>query len=172
MYSESNGVYKINDVIVNCLPGTIVAFPNTVSNDPLNANYLPGWAWCNGQVYNTTENPVLFSMLGSNLLPDLQGSFLRGTGQNLTNPTYTGPTINTSAEDKLKGHTHSTTSTPHSHTYARPVTSASSSATSRGGTSTTTQNTSSVTSGISLASTGTAETIPLSYSINWIIKLG
>ena len=172
MYSESNGVYLINNKIANCLTGTIVAFPNTVSNDPSNANYLPGWAWCNGDTYDTTNNPVLFSMLGTNVLPNLQGAFLRGIGQNTTYTTYSGPSINTFNEDKLKGHSHTVTSTPHSHTYARPVTSASTSSQSRGGTTTSTQSTSAEKSNISLLPNGTAETKPLSYSINWIIKLG
>ena len=35
-----------------------------------------GWLECNGTTYNTTTYPALFSVLGTNVLPDLKGRFV------------------------------------------------------------------------------------------------
>lgn len=37
-----------------------------------------GFLECNGQVFNTSQNPVLYSVLGRNVVPDYRGLFLRG----------------------------------------------------------------------------------------------
>lgn len=37
-----------------------------------------GYLECNGQVYNTNQNPKLYQVLGRNVVPDYRGLFLRG----------------------------------------------------------------------------------------------
>lgn len=37
-----------------------------------------GWLECNGQAFNTSQNPKLFAVLGRNVVPDYRGLFLRG----------------------------------------------------------------------------------------------
>lgn len=47
-----------------------------------------GWLECNGQVFNTGNNPKLFAVLGRNVIPDYRGLFLRGWahGSNANDP--------------------------------------------------------------------------------------
>nr|DAO34755.1 MAG TPA: tail fiber protein [Caudoviricetes sp.] len=47
-----------------------------------------GWLECNGQVFNTSQNPKLYSVLGRNTVPDYRGLFLRGWahGSNANDP--------------------------------------------------------------------------------------
>lgn len=50
--------------------GAIIPWPGQVAPD--------GWLECNGQVFNTGQNPKLFGVLGRNSVPDYRGIFLRG----------------------------------------------------------------------------------------------
>jgi microcystin-dependent protein len=50
--------------------GTIIAF--------IGSEAPAGYFICDGSTFNTTENPQLYDLLGSAILPDLQGMFLRG----------------------------------------------------------------------------------------------
>lgn len=170
-------MFTQNNLVVNCLPGTIVAFPNTVSNNPNDPNFIPGWAWCNGDTYDTDLNPNLYVILGTNILPNLKGAFLRGSGNNSSYIQYIGPNIKTIQNDTLKGHTHTKTDTGHTHKFYDVGTSASNQSGPKYTRVSTTyestlSNTDGKVSGISLLARGDNETKPLSYSINWIIKLG
>jgi microcystin-dependent protein len=163
-------MYTQNNVVVNCHPGTIVAFPGTITS----SNDIPGWALCDGSSYNTVANPTLFSLLGSSNLPNLNGAFLRGTGTNLNYTKYVGPNIREFSDDKLEKHKHSFTDTVgHSHLYDTYQKSGNGTQFSdRTGVDFTQKATEQAITGITLNATGTTETKPLSYSVNWIIKLG
>ncbi len=44
------------------------------------ANSVPaGYLYCNGAAFVSGDYPELYALLGSNVLPDLRGYFLRGT---------------------------------------------------------------------------------------------
>lgn len=60
--------------------GAIIPWPSAVAPD--------GWLECNGQIYNTGQNPKLFAVLGRNSVPDYRGIFLRGWahGSNVYDP--------------------------------------------------------------------------------------
>lgn len=50
--------------------GTVVPWPGQTPPK--------GWLECNGQVFNTTNNPKMYGVLGRNTVPDYRGLFLRG----------------------------------------------------------------------------------------------
>jgi microcystin-dependent protein len=54
--------------------GTIIAFYGTAAPN--------GYFACNGQSFSQVDYPELYTVLGSNVLPDLAGKFLRGVGGN------------------------------------------------------------------------------------------
>lgn len=72
------------------------------------ANPPPGWLECNGQVFNTTDNPQLFAALGTNSVPDYRGLFLRGWahGSSFYDPDFNRG-IGSIQMDELKSHDHS-----------------------------------------------------------------
>lgn len=158
-------MYSINNKIVNVPPGSIAAWPATI---------IPsGWSKCDGSAYNSTLYPNLHIALGSPatpVLPNLNAAYLRGTG---TSGAYSGPSLGTFANDTLKGHTHTFNQRAHTHTYNYGT---SLNSTGNGGQRandvTTIENTAGAVSGISLANFGSSETRPITYVINWIIKLG
>ncbi|QPI18077.1 tail fiber protein [Pectobacterium phage POP15] len=67
--AQVNG--RIDDLEPRLVPiGAVIPWPGgTVPN---------GWLECNGQVFNTGQNPKLYSVLGRNVVPDYRGLFLRG----------------------------------------------------------------------------------------------
>ncbi len=62
---------RIDDLTPLLVPiGAVIPWPG--QNPP------DGWLECNGQVFNTGDNPKLFNVLGRNVVPDYRGLFLRG----------------------------------------------------------------------------------------------
>lgn len=67
--AQVNG--RIDELEPRLVPiGAIIPWPG---NTPPN-----GWLECNGQVFNTGQNPKLYGVLGRNNVPDYRGLFLRG----------------------------------------------------------------------------------------------
>lgn len=62
---------RIDDLEPRLVPiGAVIPWPG--------AAVPKGWLECNGQVFNTSQNPKLYSVLGRNTVPDYRGLFLRG----------------------------------------------------------------------------------------------
>lgn len=80
--------------------GTIVPFMGTTAPD--------GWLLCNGQSLVGKEGVFdLATHLGSNNVPDLRGMFLRGSGsRTISNHTYSGPSVKHTQADLYKSHRH------------------------------------------------------------------
>lgn len=161
--------------------GTIVAFAGTEANIPV------GWTLCDGRALNTVNGSQnLITLIGANA-PDLRGMFLRGTGTSPVNG-QAGPALRATQQDTFESHTHghniSTASAgDHAHTYwDRTI------AENGGGygddfangdgteeqdtgraTSSSGSHTHTVNGGV--LNTGDAETRPVNYGINYIIKL-
>lgn len=149
----------VNAVI---MPGTIIAFPSDF--------VPPGWALCNGAAYNVSQNPILHEVLGfSGVLPNLNAAFLRGSGT-ASNPNYVAGSVRTTQTDGFKWHTHPVSETPHTHPIVVPN-SVRADFGSRTGGFTVTRQTSTNTTGVTVNSTGDAETRPFCYGIYYIIKL-
>lgn len=158
-------MFTLNSFMVNVPPGSILAFPS---------NSIPdGWAKCDGSSYSSVTYPKLFQALGTTTLPNLNAAYLRGTGTSGINGTYTGPTLKTFANDKLKGHSHTLTDPGHQHNYSigTPI-SSTGNGNDRSGSTNTETNTLGKVSGISISHSGITETRPYTYVVNWIIKLG
>lgn len=151
--------------------GSIVAWVNTTAPS--------GWASCNGDSYNTTDNPILFNLLGSSNLPDLRGAFLRQAGTNVgTYASYSGPSLQNYQLDSFKSHNH-TINDPGTHTHDyktpyQPEGNINASGTTRGAklNTTTTQTTTNTKITLNIQNNSTdVETSPYCYGVNWIIKL-
>lgn len=158
-------MYAVNNTPINVPPGSIAAWPS---------NVIPnGWASCDGSAYNSAANPNLHVALGSPatpVLPNLNAAYLRGTG---TGGGYTGPALRTFANDKLIGHTHSINQRPHTHQYYGGTSiDTDNNGFARANDITEQRNTDGATSGITLNASGGSETRPITYVIQWIIKLG
>lgn len=68
-----------------------------------------GWLECNGQVFNTGNNPQLYSVLGRNVVPDYRGLFLRGWahGSSSFDP-EPGRALGSYQGDEFRSHNHTT----------------------------------------------------------------
>ncbi|AEZ66402.1 hypothetical protein EXT67_20965 [Pectobacterium atrosepticum] len=67
--TQVNG--RIDDLEPRLVPiGAVIPWPGATVPD--------GWLECSGQVFNTGQNPKLYSVLGRNVVPDYRGLFLRG----------------------------------------------------------------------------------------------
>lgn len=159
--------------------GTIVAFAGAEANVPV------GWTLCDGRALNTVNGSQnLISLIGGNA-PDLRGMFLRGTGTSPVNG-QAGPALRATQQDTFESHTHghniSTASAGnHTHTYwDRSINEAGSGGDYADGdgtanqdpgrtTSTAGAHTHTINGGV--LNTGDAETRPVNYGINYIIKL-
>lgn len=170
-YNKINNNNIILDAGLAMPIGTIVACVNTTAPS--------GWALCNGDTYNTTENPILFNLLGSSNLPDLRGAFLRQAGTNVgTYASYSGPSLQNYQLDSFKTHNH-TINDPgtHIHDYKTPYQpegNINASGTARGArqNTTTTQITTNTKISLTIQDNSTdTETSPYCYGVNWIIKL-
>jgi len=143
-------VYKINQIEANPQPGTIIAY--------LGTDVPNGWILCDGQRVERASFPQLGSALGvpdsslNIVIPNLSGLFLRGIGSYLT---YSGPSnVKDIQLDDLKSHNHD-------FIYRNQ--------TPAGGNATSTILEGAATS-VTTASTGSTETRPYCYGVNWIIK--
>lgn len=159
--------------------GTIVAFAGAEANIPA------GWTLCDGRALNTVNGSQnLINLIGSNA-PDLRGMFLRGTGTSPVNG-QAGPALRQTQQDSFESHTHGhniTTASAGSHTHSywdRSINEASGSGDYADGDGTggqepekTTSSSGAHTHAINggVLNTGDAETRPVNYGINYIIKL-
>ena len=101
--------------------GSILAFTGSV--DPR------GWYICDGRVLAVQYNPGLFAVIGTQFggdgvvtfkLPDLRGSFLRGTGTNATYTDYAGTTLNDFQTHATQVHHHKIIDPSHNHGITDP----------------------------------------------------
>jgi microcystin-dependent protein len=152
-----------------------------------------GWVLCNGQSISGVEGgDALRALIGVNA-PDLKGMFLRGTGTNSVN-SKDGPTLRGTQGDTFKSHGHNASVTigndgQHTHSIVqlpydnipnggnrRSLTDTtgddeSFQPISGGGNALSTDGSHSHPASASISNTGDAETRPVSYGVNYIIKL-
>ncbi len=163
--------------------GTIIAFAGAEINIPR------GWVLCDGRALaGITGSNNLVALIGANA-PNLQGMFLRGTGN--AGAGHAGPALRAIQQDGLKSHLHSkgtldvpSNSGGHLHTTTYPLEKSYDDGDGgsnyrydkNGGDGTHNRNTNaggghdhSITG--STANTGTTETRPVNYGVNYIIKL-
>lgn len=161
--------------------GSIMPFIGTVAPN--------GWLLCNGSTFPDNANTAnLKALLGSTTTPDLEGMFLRGTGTAATGKD--GPALKTVQQDDIASHLHAVnintnTAGQHNHTNGN-YTQLLQSDTYNTGTSVDTTNgepnirtsATMVAAGNhnhnvngNTASTGTSETRPINYGVNYIIKI-
>ncbi len=111
--------------------GAIMPFAGSVTSGGDLQEPIPGWLVCNGATIPTDSKYdklklVLGTVWGTNLLPDLRGTFLRGVNNGRTD-TYADPTQNrvvgSMQEDGIKSHTSTGTTTSngeHNHSFILP----------------------------------------------------
>ena len=170
-YSASNGVPT----------GSIMPF--------VGATAPVGWVLCNGDAIPVNSNTeALRTLLGSANTPNLQGMFLRGTGRSPVN-NQSGPGLKGTQSDSYKSHSHdkgslsNDTNGSHNHsfndTYRNDGDSSYTVSGSRrfvGSKTSESDNTDSNGNHThqikgSVANSGSEETRPVSYGVNYIIKL-
>jgi microcystin-dependent protein len=148
-----------------------------------------GWVLCNGQSLTSVAGAApLIALLGNNNAPDLRGMFLRGTGNSAVNG-QAGPALLATQNDGIKSHLHDNgslgTSGAGAHSHTTAIGKESDDSDGDGGpvhygpgsdegsdaksSSTEPDHTHGITG--STGSTGIAETRPVNYGINYIIKL-
>lgn len=139
-----------------------------------------GWVLCDGQnLYSITGSEALIALVG-NRTPDLQGTFLRGTGVSVTNG-RSGPGLRTFQGDLNKSHNHSATSnTAGSHTHTEKGITTPGHQTSNASywnipnpilSETQTSAAGAHQHTITVADDGGLESRPVNYGVNYIIKL-
>jgi len=86
-----------------------------------------GWAFCNGQTLAISQNPALFSLLGTTFggdgrstfsLPNLQGYVPMGAGGNNVVGAILGLSAITLTQTNLPAHLHAISDPGHAHTYS------------------------------------------------------
>lgn len=156
---------------------------------PYMGNSAPaGWLLCDGSAIPVTDNTLaLRTILGSSNTPNLKGMFLRGTGQSPVN-NQLGPDLGGTQGDDIKSHSHNqgslSTSTDgnHNHRLQHPRSDDEDSSgyvsilgddENFGSWDIGTTNSGDHSHSISgnTGSTGDSETRPVSYGVNYIIKL-
>lgn len=146
----------------------------------------PGWVLCNGQSLTAiTGSTNLITLLGSNNAPNLQGMFLRGTGTSPVN-SQSGCALKGTQNDTFESHDHPdnisvASGGSHTHSYKdRDINENSGSGDYADGDGTGGRDSNRTTgSGGSQSHTvnggvlarGNAETRPVNYGVNYIIKL-
>jgi microcystin-dependent protein len=147
-----------------------------------------GWVACNGAAISRTDYATLFAAIGTTWgvgdgsttfnVPDLRGTFLRGTGTNGTYGTAVGQAVGSYAADTYLNHSHTATSTDsgHTHTYGSFTTGS----IAAGGSSYTLPNSypsantgtgnANITTTVATSTTGGTETKPKNYGVLYIIK--
>jgi microcystin-dependent protein len=187
-----NGQVLISDEKLRHVPYAISASNGvpTGSIMPFIGTTAPqGWVICNGQSLVAIPGAAdLIALLGSNTAPNLLGMFLRGTGTG-TNSSHAGPALKAIQEDAIESHSLTVTDPGHNHNITDPghthgIRTASSDSngnsndygdnharTNATESSTTGITINSKTTGISVNYSGAAETRPVNYGVNYIIKL-
>lgn len=158
----------INGLLSVILPvGTIIA--SMLNQTQFNAQ-VPGgnWKLADG---SSSAGTIYQSVTGFSTLPDLRSVFLRGkdNGRGL-NPNG-DLALGTFTSDTLASHTHSVNDPGHSHAFDAFRTSGAGAPAQAFPSSGGTFSTNTVTTGISLNSTGSAETAPKTVTINYFIRV-
>lgn len=107
--------------------GAIMPYAGTVTSGSALQEPIPGWLVCNGATLGTDAKYakiklVLGSLWGTNMLPDLRGTFLRGVNNGRTG-TYADPanrTVGNFQDDDNKSHGHAITDPGHIHAITDP----------------------------------------------------
>jgi microcystin-dependent protein len=147
-----------------------------------------GFLSCNGATVSRTTYADLFAAIGTTWgagdgsttfrIPDLRGTFLRGSGTNATGSSSgaVGQAVGTYAADTYLNHSHTATSTDAGHTHVNQTTgpngAGGGSLVGFFGASTATTNTgfASITTTVATSTTGGTETKPKNYGVLYIIK--
>lgn len=117
IYQYKNNVWvkliNTGDVQGANVPIGMISASTTILNDS-------DWLLCDGSTYDTTIYPGLYSILGSNSLPDLRGRYLVGQGQNLTDTIgnhddKASCNVGTCHSEVFQKHSHSVPTCSHSH---------------------------------------------------------
>ena len=121
---ENNGIYQYSNNVWEKILNFISSGPSGIIGEikaSLNMNDISDdWLECNGNTFDTTKYPELYSLLGTNTLPDLRESCLVGVGQNSTDniATHDVFTLGELKDSQTQGHTHSFTQGTHNHNIA------------------------------------------------------
>ena len=177
-YYSTTGQFQLitNNINVATPPGQVATYAMT--------SCPAGWLNANGAAVSRTTYSILFSTIGSTWgngdgsttfnVPDLRGTFVRGTGTNGTYAAAVGQAVGTYAADTYLNHDHTATQAAHTHTYTQVTTTAQ--ATGGSGSNyfnnSTTGTTSSTTPAITVgaSTTGGTETKPKNYGVLYCIK--
>jgi len=140
------------------------------------------WLACNGAAISRSTYATLYNAIGTTWgvgdgsttfnVPDLRGTFLRGTGTNGTYGTAVGQAVGTYAADTYLNHSHGISDPGHSHTvgaFASPGLSPGGT-TYNTGSGTTNSGTSTTGISVNTSTTGGTETKPKNYGVLYIIK--
>jgi len=101
--------------------GSIIAY--TGSTDP------KGWMICDGRTISIQDHDALYAVISTQFggdgvytfrLPDLRGSFLRGTGTNAAYTEYAGSSLNSIQTHATQVHHHQITDPSHNHGITDP----------------------------------------------------
>jgi len=127
------GASTFNGGVTIGTPYTLNILPAGMIMAWVSANAPTGWLICNGATVPRSTYSALFTVIGTTFgvgdgsttfnLPNYQGAFLRGTGQqqktyNATAITYTGPAVdNTGQSHATQQHNHAASQETHSHTF-------------------------------------------------------
>ena len=99
-----NEYYKkseIDNMVGGSLPiGTILMWPGTAQKIP------EGFVICDGSQFDTSSNPTLYEILGSNRLPDLRDKFIVGAGSEYNIGATGGEKEHILTVEELPSHSH------------------------------------------------------------------
>lgn len=70
LYKGEQAIAGLPQINLGMPVGSVTAF--------MGATAPMGWLLCDGSTFDETEYPQLYSVLGTNTVPDLRGEFLRG----------------------------------------------------------------------------------------------
>lgn len=173
-YYSTTGQFQLITNNISNTSGQIAAFGSTLCP--------AGWLAANGAAVSRTTYASLFASIATTWgsgdgsttfnVPDLRGTFLRGTGTNATGSSTgaVGQSVGSYAADTYLNHTHTTQ--PHTHTY----TAVTSTAQATGGSGSNyyngsaTTNSGSTTVTVDTSTTGGTETKPKNYGVLYCIQ--
>lgn len=93
--------------------GDIIAYYGTTNPDP--ANYVV----CNGSTFSSTDFPELYTLLGTNITPDLTDYHLKGVGNNHTWSSHDAISLKSKVAANYPNHTHTVNNPNHCHSNNR-----------------------------------------------------
>ena len=89
--------------------GDIVAYYGTTNPDP---DHL---IICDGRQFSQSDFPALYSLLGTDYVPDLTDYHLKGIGESGTDTSHDTITLNTKVANNYPNHTHNVNNPGHTH---------------------------------------------------------